>query len=239
MKIMTSNKEMFKKNLAAFSIKTPGLNKILNMACPGKDVEVLLSRKGLPVLTNRIAFHSLIDPEKEALVWAHEAEKKLRVGRNAAIFGFGMGYHIKGLLDLGIPSVAVIEPDPSVIKIALEYIDFRSYAERMTLITEEVKAFYLKNMALIPHRPTACLHRETYARWKKLFELSQGLHETVTDVMRDFEGVEEVYEFLGQFAPDKKVSISEFAKAISPGPLKDWQIIFLLMKELEETTAFS
>ena len=235
---MSTTTELLKKNMAAFSGKIPGLAATLETAVPGKEMRLVVCRRGLPVLNNRIAFHSLIDPEKEALIWASDVKSRLADGRRAAVFGFGMGYHIKALLDMGIPSVVVIEPDPRVIRVAFEQVDFCSYAERVTLITDEAKAPDLRSLQLVPHRPTVHLHRETYARWEKMFELSQGLYETVSDVMRGFEDNEHVCEFLRRFHPDEPASIASLTHDIPLGPLKDWQIIFLFMKELEEQLTF-
>ncbi len=205
---------------------------------PSKEIQVVMAKTGLPVLKNRIALHSLIDPEKEAGNWAHRLEisEAVKNHKKIAVFGFGMGYHIKALLDLGCSSVIAIEPDPTVLRVAFEWIDFSAYLEKITLVLGREEISDLTDLHLVPHQPTVRLHRDLYVLWKERIGSAQQLRETIADMVQAFKGNEEIVEFLKTFPPDEEVDIDKLVEKIPRGQarMKDWQIVFFLMKELRE-----
>ena len=158
----------FQNNLKVLSRNAPHIAGQIKKTVVPKEIQVVMAKTGLPVLKNHIALHSLMDPEKEAGNWAHRAEisEAVKAGKKIAVFGFGMGYHIKALLDLGCPSVIVIEPDPAVLRVAFECIDFSTYLEKITFISGREETSDLADLYLILHQPTVRLHKDMYVVWK-------------------------------------------------------------------------
>jgi len=230
--------KLFQKNLEAVSRNTPHIARQIEEIIPLKDMQVLMAKSGLPVLKNHIALHSLIDPEKEGRDWAHRLEisEAVKNHKKIAVFGFGMGYHVKALLNLRCSSVIVIEPDLGVLHVAFEWIDFSAYLEKITLVLGREEVSNLQGLHLIPHQPTVRLHKDVYSFWKERIEAARQPCETIADVMEAFKDNEEILEFLTIFPPDEEADIDKLVEKIPRGqdPMKDWQVIFFLMKELRE-----
>jgi len=231
-------KEFFQKNLEVVSRNTPHIARQIEEIIPSKEMQVVMAKSGLPVLKNHIALHSLIDPEKEARNWAHRLEisEAVKNHKKIAVFGFGMGYHIKALLDLSCSSVIVIEPDPAVLRVAFEWIDFSDCMERLTLVLGREEISDLTDLHLVPHQPTVRLHKDVYSLWKERIESAQQPRETIADMVEAFRDNEEIIEFLKTFPPDEEADIDKLVEKILRGRalMKDWQIVFFLMKELRE-----
>ena len=227
----------FRKNLEALSKYAPHLARQLEDVIPTNDIQVVIAKNGLPVLKHHIALHSLIDPEKEARRWTDRADisAAIKDRKKIAVFGFGAGYHIKALLELDCPSIVVIEPEPAVLRVAFEWIDFSAYLGKITLVlgTDEISDF--GNLYLIPHQPTMRLHKDVYLLWKERIKSAQQPRETVADLLAAYEGHEDIVAFLRNFEPDEVADIDKLVEKIplGEGPLKDWQTIFFLMKELK------
>ena len=230
--------KLFEKNLKALSKNYPHLARQIKDIVPSKEIQVVVARSGLPVLKNHVALHSLIDPEKEARNWAHRLEisEAVKNHKKIAVFGFGMGYHIKALLDLSCSSVIVIEPDPAVLRVAFEWIDFSDCMERLTLVLGREEISDLTDLHLVPHQPTVRLHKDVYSLWKERIESAQQPRETIADMVEAFRDNEEIVEFLKTFPPDEEADIDKLVERIPRGQalMKDWQIVFFLMKELRE-----
>ena len=229
---------LFQNNLTHLSKKAPHLAGQIEDLVPSKEMQVVMAKSGLPVLKNHIALHSLIDPEKEARDWAHQAglSEAVKAGKKIAVFGFGMGYHIKALLNLSCSSVIVIEPDPAVLRVAFEWIDFSNYLEKITLVLGREEVSNLQDLHLIAHQPTVRLHKDVYSLWKERIGSAQQPRETIADMVEAFKGNEEIVEFLKTLPPDEVVDIDKLAERIprGQGPMRDWQVVFFLMKELRE-----
>ncbi len=79
--------------------------------------ELLVANNGKPTLRiNGVFIHSIDDPDNEALDWAHGlfAERALPKDALWIIFGVGLGYHLRALLDCGISDILAFEPDRRV-----------------------------------------------------------------------------------------------------------------------------
>ncbi len=228
---------ILRKNLDALSSISSDVALRIENTVPGGDLRIVESKSGAPVIKNHIALHSLIDPESEAEKWV-EASGALNAGREQkkiGVFGFGAGYHIKALLDKGCPRVTVIEPDPSVIRLAFEWVDFSAYLERITLIFGRSAFPEGRDLFLLSHRPTERLHRGIYRFWIQKTGKKKG-RQTMRQLAEDFKENEEIAEFLRGFPPEKLAEIEDIAERIplTQGRLREWQVILLLMRELKE-----
>jgi hypothetical protein len=126
---------LFERNLSALSRDFPDLVPWLREETPSDRIRVLWARTGLPVLQiGGITFHSLVDPEKEAARWAAAGRTaETQAGsKEVAVFGFGLGYHVKALLKAGCRRVTVLEPDLGVLRIAFQHLDFSSALEMIS-----------------------------------------------------------------------------------------------------------
>ena len=85
---------LFEKNLAL--LKNDPLGPIdLHSELP-KKITILNSKSGLPTAEyNNILLHSKYDPEKEGIDFA----KNIKPGSLLCLYGFGLGYHLRPLLD--------------------------------------------------------------------------------------------------------------------------------------------
>lgn len=229
--------KIFRNNLKLLSKHNPHLARQLEDVIPTNDIQVVVAKSGLPVLKHHVALHSLIDPEREARKWANRSDISavIKDRKKIAVFGFGAGYHIKALLELDCPSIVVIEPEPAILSVAFEWIDFSAYLGKITLVlgTDEISDF--GNLCLIPHQPTMRLHKDVYLLWKERIKSAQQPRETVADLLAAYEGHEDIVAFLRNFDPDEVADIDKLVEKIprGEGPLKDWQTILFLMKELK------
>lgn len=179
-----------------------------------------------------------MDPEKEARGWADRVEISLpfQEDKKVAVFGFAMGYHVKALLDRGCSSVTVLEPRLDVLRVALEWVDFSEYMSRITWIIDPQNLPNGKSSLLLRHQPSARFYRDLFPLWEKRLALTDGCQETMGDLLGAFRDHREITEFLKVFPPDEPANLDRLVEKIvrDRGPLKDWQIIFLLMKEFRD-----
>lgn len=210
---------------------------------PSADIGIVFSRTGLPVIRiGQVTFHSMMDPEKEARDWAGrmEVSPPFQKDNRVAVFGFGMGYHVKALLDRGFPLVTVLEPRLDVLRVALEWVDFSEYMNRITWIVDLQILPSGKFPALLRHQPSTRIYRNIFPLWEERLRLT-GNQETMGDLLESFRDHREITEFLKVFPPDETANPDRLAERIvrDHSPLRDWQIVFLLMKEFQDRATVS
>ncbi|QPJ62801.1 MAG: motility associated factor glycosyltransferase family protein [Candidatus Nitronauta litoralis] len=116
----------FLKNIEAFKAEIPALSRLSGST--SKSVELFPSRSG--PTTGRfkdILLHSSYDPTKEAAGFASKITSGSRIG----LYGFGLGYHIKALLNKIGPEgeLIVIELNPDVLTAAFSLNDMAYLAK--------------------------------------------------------------------------------------------------------------
>ena len=226
------------QNLEKLLRKIPNLAIRLENTQPSAEIQVIFSRTGLPVIKiGQVTFHSLVDPEKEARDWAGRAEisPPLQEDNRVAVFGFAMGYHVKALLDRGCSSITVLEPRVDVLRVALEWVDFSEYMNRITWVVDLQDLRGGKFSLLLRHRPSVSFYRDLFPLWEKRLALP-GNGETMRDLLESFKDHGEISEFLKAFPPEEPANLDRLAERIArdQGPLRDWQVVFLLMKEFRD-----
>jgi hypothetical protein len=231
-----------RQNLNTLSKENPDLAIRLENTRPAAEIQVIFSRRGLPVLKiGQITFHSLMDPEKEARDWAGRAEisPPLQEDNRVAVFGFSMGYHVKALLDRGCSSLTVIEPRLDVLRAALEWVDFSEYMNRITWIVDFQNLPSGKISTILRHQPSTRFYRDIFPLWEKKLTTGAGHKETMGDLLESFRDHREICEFLKAFPPEEPANLDRLAERIvrDQSPLRDWQIVFLLMKEFQDRAA--
>jgi len=110
-----------------------------------QHIEVGKTKVGLPTLRVKkssgqsILLHSAYDPLKEAKNFIEGCN--LENTRFLIILGFGLGYHIREILDNypGIESIVIVEPQPCLFKLALDILDMSAIlsSSRIKLILED------------------------------------------------------------------------------------------------------
>lgn len=151
--------EYWEENIACIKKLNPNLyGRIINDYKKMKtrsarvQYEPLLAINGQPILKARIdkreiCMHSSLNPEREAKILAEswmESEKF-----KFCIFGMGMGYHVKALLDADrCNKVVVMETQIAPLSFALTYLDWSSYLEdgRLEIIYEPDLALLMKQL---------------------------------------------------------------------------------------------
>jgi hypothetical protein len=224
--------------------ENPDLAIRLKNTHPPPEIQVIFSRTGLPVIKiGQATFHSMMDPEKEARDWAGRVEVSppFQEDNRVAVFGFGMGYHVKALLDRGCPSVTVLEPRLDILRVALEWGDFSEYMNRITWVVDLQNLPSKKFSILLRHQPSARFYRNIFPLWERRLTTGDGHKETMGGLLESFKDHREITEFLKVFPPDEPVNLGRLAERIvrDQNPLRDWQIVFLLMKEFQERATVS
>jgi hypothetical protein len=205
---------------------------------PSSEIQVIFSRTGLPLIKiGQVTFHSMMDPEKEARDWAGRAEisPSLQKDNGVAVFGFAMGYHVKALLDRGCSSITVLEPRLDVLRVALEWVDFSEYMNRINWVVDLQNLPSGKFSLLLRHRPSVRFYRDLFPLWEKRLALTVD-GETIGDLLESFKDHREISEFLKAFPPEEPANLDRLVERIvqDQSPLRDWQIVFLLMKEFQD-----
>ena len=124
----------FENNLAVLRRRQPEAASLLQDRKRSDEVELRLTRTGLPVHRYRgKLLHSEVDPLREA----RRCTAHLH-GDRPWVIGFGDGYHIEALLAGGeTEGPVVVEPDGGLLRAVLEDRDLRHVLERVSLVLEE------------------------------------------------------------------------------------------------------
>lgn len=140
---------------------------------PNESLKIVFSAAGLPVPVSRgTSLHSRHDPEGEAN--RAYADITGPPADAALVFGFGMGYHIR-ILARSFDRLIVYEPDPAVLRAAMEYFDWRGILPRLTVLTgDDIVADLPTHLPFIVHRPTARLYPAECDRWRKIAAAQPG-----------------------------------------------------------------
>ena len=136
----------YSKNLSLLQTqgKSELVEKIERIDFP-QHIEVVKTKVGLPTLRVKkssgqgILLHSAYDPLKEAKNFIEGCN--LKTTRFLIIVGFGLGYHIREILDNypGIKLIVIVEPELCLFKLALNILDISAIlsSSRIKLILED------------------------------------------------------------------------------------------------------
>jgi len=118
---------ILERNLLVLAASDPSLGVALNRTAPAQEVTIRPSRSGLPVpvragASRTLAYHSLVDPEREA-ARSHEASR----GAGYVVFlGLGGGYQVRPhAAGAHASRLLILEPDIGFVRAVLERIDLR------------------------------------------------------------------------------------------------------------------
>ncbi|RGR66470.1 motility associated factor glycosyltransferase family protein [Roseburia inulinivorans] len=133
-KIVIDYKTYWEKNGRALKIKNSALyNVIKEVKENNSEISIVPALNGQPTMKyvaeqKELTMHSMLNPEKEAEVFSRAYYNELVL--TYYIWGMGMGYHVKALLKQSKQiKVVVLEPKLSILKCALEYLDFSTELE--------------------------------------------------------------------------------------------------------------
>lgn len=128
-------------------------------------VEIVAGRSGKPTLrVEGVLFHSQYNPEQEAARLIEAAA--LEPGVPVVVFGLGLGYAVRALLDAG-HQVLVIEPSEAVAAVGLaEGVAREGFrlAVGAPESSPELDVFLSRKPRFLAHPPTARMHPESAAR---------------------------------------------------------------------------
>lgn len=154
-----------------------------------------------------IYIHSINNPERDAKLFAKEYMKDCY--DTYIVWGIGLGYHIKALLDMEALNVIVIEPDINMIYLALTNIDFPELSDGRLRIIHDANytkvANYLgdeKKSKLLIHEPS--LHAE-----KELVNMVKD-----DKIMSVLERLEQVFIRISSINNNMPLMISNFKSNI-------------------------
>src|SRR5512141_390063 len=116
---------MLARNLNALRHRDPLLAAALESTAPTPRIHVTRARNGeATAQRGDILLHSGYDPSREAGAWA-DAMLAGSDGDPVTVLGLGLGHHLSALAGRGAAG-SVIEPDPAMLRAALEQVDLSS-----------------------------------------------------------------------------------------------------------------
>jgi spore maturation protein CgeB len=131
------------------------------------------SREGAPSATYQGQWvHSAYDPRKEARSWAEQQVGEWKAGELGVVLGVGLLYHVEALAEVS-PSdfrLAVVVPDPSVLKDAMEARPLGPWLDTIHWITgtphemAEQLASHTTPLRFFTYGPAARVHAEEHQR---------------------------------------------------------------------------
>jgi len=158
-----------------------------------QQIEVVKTKVGLPTLRVKkssgqsILLHSAYDPLKEAKNFIEGCN--LKTTRFLIILGFGLGYHIREILDNypGIKLIVIVEPELCLFKLALNILDMSDIlsSSRIKLILEDDslrikreilplgEAFLMGKSSIVTHNPYS------YLLEGKLTEIRKSINDAI------------------------------------------------------------
>ncbi|MBX3303147.1 MAG: glycosyltransferase [Nitrospira sp.] len=131
------------------------------------------SREGAPSATYQGQWvHSAYDPRQEARTWAEQQVGEWKAGELGVVLGVGLLYHIEALAQVNPHNsrLAVVVPDPSVLKDALEARPLGPWLDSIQWITgmphemAEQLASHSTSLRFFTYGPAARLHAEEHQR---------------------------------------------------------------------------
>ncbi|GMB09127.1 motility associated factor glycosyltransferase family protein [Thermolongibacillus altinsuensis] len=149
-----------------------------------REWEIVYTRSGFPTLIYKgeglnYLLHSKYDPIKEA---KNFIKNNLEESANGYIvYGFGLGYHIKELLEnIEAKELVIFETRPAVFYLALKYVNLEGIVNNTNIkiyLEDDVKSFVqefnkieLKEYQLIIHGPSLKIMPKDFTDIKFLFE---------------------------------------------------------------------
>lgn len=138
-------------NLMALAKSQPELARELSNTAPHPEAVIETSRRGQPALrVGKVRLCSTVDPEREGLSLAQSAPPG-----SLACLGFGLGYHLEPLMGRDL---LVWEPNPGLLRSALETRDLSALLSAIRLVVDAEQLGELSGRGLFVHRPSARLY---------------------------------------------------------------------------------
>tara|TARA_B100000315_G_scaffold255670_1_gene299640 strand:+ start:8220 stop:10028 length:1809 start_codon:yes stop_codon:yes gene_type:complete len=130
------------------------------------QLKVETSKTGKPTLKiNDKYLHSKYDPLKEGEGWAQTFDIPKDI--SICVFGFGMGYHVRALLNRIEDPIYVVEPSLEILKCALEHLDLTEIIPKINWIVAKdisivVREYSHLKFQLLSHSPSVNLLPDYY-----------------------------------------------------------------------------
>ncbi|MBW1709081.1 MAG: hypothetical protein JRG97_07525 [Deltaproteobacteria bacterium] len=229
-------KNLLEHNLASLEKHDNDLAGQIRSAPDLNGASVKPAKNGhLTLIINGISMHSRVDPVGEAERLASSAPVNLALshGLRLAVFGLGMGYHVKALAGK-LDEIWVIEPNLGMIRLAFSYLDFSAFVEKLHFVLVQPTPVDWPKTILLPHPPSRRLAPKNYETWAAFFDgdkerglLAGALKETCAD-----QSV--IDEILPGIDTEKKAGLTQLAHHIESqeGFLTEAEAMILLLNEL-------
>ena len=240
---MEPGRDLLSSNLNVLAASHPRLAERLSSARTSRRIQTTAARSGaLTAIVDGLSLHSRVDPEAEAaaLTRSAEVEDARRTGRTPLVFGLGLGYHVLALAKLFV-RVGVVEPELGMIRTALSHLDFRQALPRLDFLDAPPESLDWSEWSLIPHAPSARLHREVFARWREAASgragrfAGPGPAETIQDLAgKHGASVPGIEDLLSGWEGGKAATLDDLARAAAArrGPVAPAEVYALLLREL-------
>jgi len=229
-------KNLLEHNLSSLAQHDPDLAREIRSAPDLKGARVQQAKSGdLFAIVNGITMHSRFNPVSEGEILARSplVDRARARGLRLAVFGLGLGYHVKALTER-LDEIWAIEPRLGLIRLAFSCLNFSPFMARVHLVTDRHSAADWPPTLLLPHPPSRRLDPKNYEFWSSLLDGQGKKRETSGDLKKaciELPGMEEV---LSGLDPEKKIHLAELTRHIETreGVLSEAEILTLLLHEL-------
>ena len=226
--------ESINKNLEALRRVDPEAAEIVGRAAVPADAQVIPSRSGAPTLiVAGLTLHSRFDPwaEARAFTASPEVAAALNGKTTPTVLGWGLGYHIIILADL-FPELNVIEPDPGLVRLAFEHLDFSGVIPRIKLMFQTYPEDMAGQDAWIRHGPS--IRRKRAGPSLSQGEDSSSRMVEKNKVSAGWANIPGAGRVPAAFGPDERIGFSQLVETVRGrrGPLTECEAYILLLDEL-------
>ena len=227
------------RNLAALDANDKALAELTARATLPTDCRIIKARSGAPTAVVRgVTLHSRFDPRAEARSFADKAKADAD-GRDLAIFGWGLGYHILECADR-VAKLLVIEPDPGMLRLAFGLLDFTAVLPGVIFLTPGSGLPNGAFLWLAAHGPSVRLRRSEYELWSAMLNpasASPDLPESAGDLKQRLGALPGASRMLDGLDDDRPMTGKDLIEAVESqgGPLAPAAIYALILRELTAT----
>ena len=225
---MTSLSEQNRQALAAAD---PAAAERVAAHRPPADAGIVPARNGRPTLIlGGVSFHSRFEPDTEARRWADHLAAGSPEGGIPLVFGLGLGYHVLALTE-HFAKIDVFEPEPGLIGLAFEHLDFSGRLDRIRFLDTWPPAEERERRLVVAHAPTARRHPELF---RETDSRPAAPAETVSELTGRWSGLSGAQDLLAGLDPDARLTDAAWAaRAAAPEtPLSPLAVAILLTTTL-------
>lgn len=170
--------ELYEKNLRVLKDRFPKIATVIERATIGSEFSLVTASNGEKLLSIR---DTLLDngsrPSQAAQMWAERQRSSVRPDEfsKVVVVGFSAAYHIEELLNKGVSSLAVVEPNPAVIKAACGLRDLTKILTSIDALEIDSSVKFKEHRTLFIHPQTNQLEAKAVSEFRRSYFSAKGI----------------------------------------------------------------